>query len=125
MSVFLKHYQENSMGFHWYLYFIVQEKLYSPKDLQEVVAVLVCPDPHGQTHDDGRHTVATGVVEAHLSVVHIPHLCQHPVQVDALNQEPGEHTQPEVVQTNSHQLARELEPKTQMCYMMSNKCWVS
>ena len=41
-------------------------------------------------------------------MINITHLCQHPVQVNTLNQQPGEHTQPEVVKPNGYKLTWEL-----------------
>lgn len=79
-----------------------------PQDSQEVVPVLVGAHAHGQAHDDGGQPVAAGVVEPHLAVVHVAHLRQHAVQVNALDQQPGEHAQPEVVEADGYHFARKL-----------------
>lgn len=61
------------------------------------------------TGDDGGDAPADGVVEPHVSVVDVPHLGQHAVDVQPLHEHPGEGAHVEEVQEDGYDRAHELE----------------
>lgn len=60
------------------------------------------------TCNDGGKAPANGVIESHLAVIDIAHLCQHTVNVQPLHKHPGEGTHIGVVQQNSHHCTHKL-----------------
>jgi len=61
------------------------------------------------TRDDRRYAPAHGVVEPHVSVVDVPQLCQHAVDVQPLHEHPGKGAHVEVVQEDGDHHAHKLE----------------
>ncbi len=70
----------------------------------------------GQTCDEGGHSPANQVVEPHGPVVDVSHFADHAVDVQPLQEEPGESAEVEEVQQDgddgAHKLRREERIKT-------------
>lgn len=64
---------------------------------------------HRQTRDEGRDAPPDQIVEPHGAVVDVAQLAQHAVDVQTLQEEPGEHAQPEEVQQDGHHRTQELQ----------------
>lgn len=60
------------------------------------------------TSDDGRHSPADGIVEAHGPKVDVAGFSLHAVDVEALDKEPGEGGEEEAVQEDGNHSAKEL-----------------
>lgn len=76
--------------------------------LQKMIAILVGSNAHWERHNDGWRGVAEEVVKPHRPVIHITNLRQHSVEVNGLNEHPGEETLKGVVEEDGHQLAHRL-----------------
>lgn len=63
---------------------------------------------HALTSDDGRHSPADGVVEAHGPEVDVASFGLHAVDVEALDEEPGEGREEEAVQKDGNHSAEKL-----------------
>lgn len=63
------------------------------------------------TCDEGRHTPAQHVVEAHRASVDVAHLRERSVQVQGLQQSPGEGAEEQEVQQDGDDCASELRPQ--------------
>lgn len=61
------------------------------------------------TRDDGGDAPADGVVEPHGSIVDVPLLRLHPVDVQALHEHPGKGGHEEVMEQDGDHCAQELE----------------
>ena len=68
------------------------------------VSVSVC-----LTGDDSRYAPADGVVEPHVAVVDVAQLRQHAVDVQPLDEHPGEGAHVEVVEEDGDHRAHELD----------------
>ena len=95
----------------WFLsfftfYFIFNLPLYKTyiEHLNPPVAMTTC-----LTCDEGGHSPANQVVEAHGAIVDVAQLAEHAVGVQALQEEPGEGAQVEEVQQDGDARAGELE----------------
>lgn len=70
-----------------------------------------------QTCDEGRHSPANQVVESHGSIVDVSHFAYHAVDVQPLQEEPGESAEVEEVQQDgddcAHKLQRDEEEETE------------
>lgn len=70
----------------------------------------------GQTCDEGWHSPANQVVEPHGSIVDVSHFADHAVDVQPLQEEPGESAEVEEVQQDgddrAHKLQREKRIQT-------------
>lgn len=60
------------------------------------------------TCDEGGHAPTNQVVEPHRSIVDISHFADHAVDVQRLQEEPGEGAEVEEVQQNGHDCAQKL-----------------
>lgn len=60
------------------------------------------------TCDEGRHPPTNQVVEPHWSIVDVSHFADHAVDVQPLQEEPGECAEVEEVQQNGHNCAQKL-----------------
>lgn len=64
-----------------------------------------------QTCDEGGHSPANQIVESHGSVVDVSHFTDHAVDVQPLQEEPGESAEVEEVQQDSDDCAHKLQTK--------------
>lgn len=64
--------------------------------------------PAAPTSDDGRHAPADGVVEAHGPEVDVARFRLHAVDVEALDEEPGESGEEEAVEEDGNHSAEKL-----------------
>lgn len=71
----------------------------------------ICDYTRVLTCDEGGHSPANQVVESHWSVVDVSHLADHAVDVQPLQEEPGEGAEVEEVQQDSHDCAHKLQRK--------------
>lgn len=63
------------------------------------------------TCDEGGHPPANQVVEPHRSIVDVSHFADHAVDVQPLQEEPGESAEVEEVQQDGHDGAQKLSGK--------------
>lgn len=61
------------------------------------------------TGDNGRHAPANEVVEAHGAVVDVSYFVHHAVDVQTLEEKPGEHTHVEELQQDGHDGTHKLQ----------------
>lgn len=61
------------------------------------------------TCDESGHSPANQVVESHGSVVDVPHFADHTINVQPLQEEPGESAEIEEVQQDGDDCARKLQ----------------
>ncbi len=78
-----------------------------PAEVRVPVALGV--QSHRQTRDEGRHAPANQVVEAHGAVVDVAQLAQHAVDMQPLQEEPGEDAEPQKVLQDGYQRTQELQ----------------
>ena len=64
---------------------------------------------HAEPHNHCRHSEAHCHIELHVAVVDVAKFCQHPPQVECIDQQPGEDTEPEIVEEYGHNLARKVD----------------
>lgn len=68
-----------------------------------------CDSRRFQTCDEGRHSPANQVVEPHGSIVDVSHFADHAVDVQPLQEEPGESAEVEEVQQDGDDRAHKLQ----------------
>lgn len=64
------------------------------------------------TCDDCRYAPAHGVVEPHVTVVDVPDLRQHAIDVEALHKHPGKRTHVEVVEQDGDHRTHKLQTES-------------
>ena len=85
----------------------------SPPVYLRYISVLLSEIMKVQTCDEGGHSPANQVVESHGSVVDVSHFADHAVDVQPLQEEPGERAEVEEVQQDGDDRAHKLNKKAE------------